>query len=158
MLYHIYEMNHAALAPMRAAANAGRFFWKNPLNPLAETPFAKVTAAGAAVGLVGSLAAGRLLSGILYGVTPGDPAALAGALACLTGAGLAAAYWPARRAAGVSPAEALRHEMFAAAENLDFERAARLRDQLKELRTKHGDIVSSPRGGKKKKKKQRTKK
>lgn len=46
MLYHIYEMNHAALAPMRAAANAGRFFWKNPLNPLAETPFAKVTAAG----------------------------------------------------------------------------------------------------------------
>ena len=46
MLYHIYEMNHAALAPMRAAANAGRFFWKNPLNPLVETPFAKVTAAG----------------------------------------------------------------------------------------------------------------
>ncbi len=46
MLYHFYEMNHAALAPMRAAANAGRFFWKNPLNPLVETPFAKVTAAG----------------------------------------------------------------------------------------------------------------
>ncbi|MEM7425517.1 MAG: polyhydroxyalkanoate depolymerase [Pseudomonadota bacterium] len=46
MLYHFYEMNHAALAPMRAAANAGRFFWKNPLNPLVQTPFAKVTAAG----------------------------------------------------------------------------------------------------------------
>lgn len=46
MLYHIYEMNHAALAPMRAAANATRFFWKNPLNPLSETPAGKVTAAG----------------------------------------------------------------------------------------------------------------
>ncbi len=31
---------------MRAAAHAGRFFWKNPLNPLAQTPFAKVTTAG----------------------------------------------------------------------------------------------------------------
>ncbi len=46
MLYHIYEMNHAALAPMRAAANATRFFWKNPLNPLSETPAGKATAAG----------------------------------------------------------------------------------------------------------------
>ena len=46
MLYHIYEMNHAALAPMRAAANASRFFWKNPLNPLSETPAGKATAAG----------------------------------------------------------------------------------------------------------------
>ncbi len=46
MLYHIYEMNHAALAPMRAAANAGRFFWKNPLNPLSETPAGKAAAAG----------------------------------------------------------------------------------------------------------------
>lgn len=71
---------------------------------------AAVLAAGAAVGLVGSLFAGRLLSGILYGVGPQDPTALAGALAALTTAGLAAAYRPALRAANVSPAEALRHE------------------------------------------------
>ena len=46
MLYHVYEMNHAMVAPMRAAANAGRFFWKNPMNPLAETHFGKTAAAG----------------------------------------------------------------------------------------------------------------
>lgn len=53
-------------------------------------------------------------------------------------------------------AEALRQQMFAAAEALEFERAARLRDQLKELRAKHGDILSSSRDGKKKKKKKRS--
>jgi poly(3-hydroxybutyrate) depolymerase len=37
MLYYLYEMNHAAVAPWRAMANCGRFFWKNPLNPLAGT-------------------------------------------------------------------------------------------------------------------------
>ncbi len=31
---------------MRAAANASRFFWKNPLNPLSETPGGKAAAAG----------------------------------------------------------------------------------------------------------------
>jgi excinuclease ABC subunit B len=42
-------------------------------------------------------------------------------------------------------AEGLRQEMLAAAESLEFERAARLRDQLKVLREKHGDLVASPR-------------
>jgi excinuclease ABC subunit B len=41
-------------------------------------------------------------------------------------------------------AESLRHEMLTAAESLEFERAARLRDQLKALREKHGDLVGSP--------------
>jgi poly(3-hydroxybutyrate) depolymerase len=37
MLYNIYEMNHAAMAPWRAAANAGRRFWGSAGNPLAGT-------------------------------------------------------------------------------------------------------------------------
>ncbi|MFO1088853.1 MAG: polyhydroxyalkanoate depolymerase [Hyphomicrobiales bacterium] len=37
MLYYLYELNHAAVAPWRAAADFGRFFWKNPGNPLATT-------------------------------------------------------------------------------------------------------------------------
>jgi len=69
-----------------------------------------VLAAGSAVGLVGAVFAGRLLSGILFGVSAYDPAALGVSLATLLGAGLLAAYWPARRAAAVSPAEALRHD------------------------------------------------
>jgi len=47
-------------------------------------------------------------------------------------------------AAEQDPAEqavALREEMFAAAEALDFERAARLRDRLKELRDEHGELA-----------------
>jgi poly(3-hydroxybutyrate) depolymerase len=45
MLYYLYELNHAAVAPWRAAANAGRFFWKNPDNPLASTYLGRHVAA-----------------------------------------------------------------------------------------------------------------
>jgi poly(3-hydroxybutyrate) depolymerase len=35
MLYHVYEMNHAALMPLRLMATAGLSFWKSESNPLA---------------------------------------------------------------------------------------------------------------------------
>ena len=37
MLYHFYEMNHAAFAPARALASANIQFWQNSGNPLANT-------------------------------------------------------------------------------------------------------------------------
>jgi poly(3-hydroxybutyrate) depolymerase len=37
MLYPMYEMNHAAMAPMRFLADAGLAFWGNQFNPLAHT-------------------------------------------------------------------------------------------------------------------------
>ena len=37
MLYHAYEMTHAALSPMRAAARMGQGIVSNPLNLMAET-------------------------------------------------------------------------------------------------------------------------
>ncbi len=37
MLYHAYEMTHAAISPMRAAARMSKDMIQNPLNPLAET-------------------------------------------------------------------------------------------------------------------------
>jgi poly(3-hydroxybutyrate) depolymerase len=44
--YQLYEMNRAALSPMRAAADATRLTFKNPLNPLSHTVFGRsVTAA-----------------------------------------------------------------------------------------------------------------
>jgi predicted permease len=55
-----------------------------------------------------SLAAGYALRGFLFGVTPMDPAALAGACVILMTAALVAAYLPARRAASVDPVVALR--------------------------------------------------
>ena len=66
----------------------------------------------AAVALVAgvplSLAAGYALRAFLFGVTPTDPLALAGACLVLTTATLLAAYLPARRAAAVDPIVALR--------------------------------------------------
>ena len=37
MLYHAYEMTHAAFSPMRAAARMGQDLVRNPFNPMAET-------------------------------------------------------------------------------------------------------------------------
>jgi poly(3-hydroxybutyrate) depolymerase len=45
--YEIYELNHAALSPLRAAADATRLFYRNPLNPLSGTPFGRNMAAAA---------------------------------------------------------------------------------------------------------------
>ncbi len=45
MLYYLYEMNHAAIAPWRAAADAAQFFWKNPVNPIAQTYMGRSVAA-----------------------------------------------------------------------------------------------------------------
>lgn len=45
-LYHLYEMNHAAIAPARAMSDLTRLTFRNPLNPLAHTPFGRSIAAG----------------------------------------------------------------------------------------------------------------
>jgi poly(3-hydroxybutyrate) depolymerase len=37
MFYQLYELNHAAMAPFRAAAEALRFVSTNPLNPMSQT-------------------------------------------------------------------------------------------------------------------------
>lgn len=45
MFYQVYEWNHAAVQPWRAVAEATRFLYQNPLNPLSQTPFGRSTAA-----------------------------------------------------------------------------------------------------------------
>jgi predicted permease len=67
-----------------------------------------VLAIGIGLGLVVSLLASRLLSGLLHGVERSDPLTLAGASALLLGVGLAASFLPARRAAGIDPVIALK--------------------------------------------------
>jgi poly(3-hydroxybutyrate) depolymerase len=45
--YQLYELNHAALSPFRAAADATRLYFQNPLNPWSATPFGRSMAAAA---------------------------------------------------------------------------------------------------------------
>src|SRR4029079_14549002 len=54
---------------------------------------------GLAIGVPLSMSVTRLAASRLYGVTPGDPAALAGAAALMATAAMAGACLPARRAA-----------------------------------------------------------
>jgi putative ABC transport system permease protein len=65
---------------------------------------------GAGVGLALSLAAGKLLSSMLYRVDSVDPVVLLGAPALLAAVSLVACYIPARRAALLDPMAALRDE------------------------------------------------
>jgi putative ABC transport system permease protein len=70
----------------------------------------RLAAIGLAIGVGGALAGGRVLSGLLFGVTPTDPIALAGAAALVTIVAFAACYLPARRAMRIDPIVALRSE------------------------------------------------
>ncbi len=45
MLYHLYELNQAALSPARAAADAYRLLFRNPLNPASYTALGRSAAA-----------------------------------------------------------------------------------------------------------------
>ncbi|HXP61058.1 MAG TPA: ABC transporter permease [Dongiaceae bacterium] len=65
---------------------------------------------GSLLGLAGSLAGSRLLASQLYGVSSSDPLTLAIIVTLLFSVALLACWLPARRAAKVDPAEALRYE------------------------------------------------
>lgn len=67
-------------------------------------------AAGLLAGVAGSLALGKLLSGMLYEVRANDPPTLALAGLLLSVVALAACWIPARRAARVDPLALLRYE------------------------------------------------
>jgi putative ABC transport system permease protein len=65
---------------------------------------------GLAAGLAAALLATRWLGSLLYGVTAADPATFLAVAALVFGVAMAATLMPARRATGIAPVEALRHE------------------------------------------------
>jgi putative ABC transport system permease protein len=70
----------------------------------------RVVGAAVAIGLIASFALTRLLSSMLFGVTPWDPVTFAGVIAVVAAAALFASWLPARRAARIDPMQALRDQ------------------------------------------------
>jgi predicted permease len=70
----------------------------------------RLTALGLALGLIGAIAIGMAMRAQLFGVGVLDPATLAIVIAVIGTTALVACWLPARRAARVSPTEALRYE------------------------------------------------
>jgi ABC-type antimicrobial peptide transport system permease subunit len=65
---------------------------------------------GAVIGLGSAYGLTRLMSALLFGVSPTDPLTYGSVAVVLVGIALLASYVPARRAASVDPMEALRAE------------------------------------------------
>jgi ABC-type antimicrobial peptide transport system permease subunit len=69
-----------------------------------------LTGIGMAIGLTAAAGLMRLMSSLLFGVSPMDPLTYVSVLIILAASAVLASYLPARRAAAVDPVEALRAE------------------------------------------------
>jgi predicted permease len=71
---------------------------------------ARLAVAGVIVGIGAAMGLARLLTGLLFGVSPADPATIATVSAVMLLVALAACWLPAHRATQLAPTEALRSE------------------------------------------------
>jgi putative ABC transport system permease protein len=104
MAYVVSERVHEMGIRLALGARPAEVLW------LVASRGLRVGAVGVVLGLAGALAAGRGLRGLLFGVTPTDPATLVAVALIIAKAVLVASYFPARRAARVDPMIALRTE------------------------------------------------
>ena len=68
----------------------------------------RAVAPGLVAGLAIAIADAKVLQAMVFGVSPFDPAAIAGAMGALLVAALVSSAWPARRATRVDPITAIR--------------------------------------------------
>jgi predicted permease len=89
---------------MALGAAQGQVLW------LVVGDASRLIALGVLLGLPAAWVSSRLVSSMLFGLAPTDPATLVGAAAVLGTSGLLASLLPARRAVNVDPMVALRHQ------------------------------------------------
>jgi ABC-type antimicrobial peptide transport system permease subunit len=70
----------------------------------------RLATVGLVVGLLSALASTRLLAGLLYGVSPADPASFVGIGLLVVAIASVACWMPAQRAVRIDPVAALRAE------------------------------------------------
>jgi putative ABC transport system permease protein len=102
--YAVVQRTHEMGIRAALGASAGN------LLRLVLTSGMALTGAGLALGFLGSLAATRLMSNLLFGVSPRDPITLAVVAVLLGLVAFIACLIPARRATKVDPVVALRYE------------------------------------------------
>lgn len=76
MFYQLYEMNHAALAPFRAAASAMRAMSESPMNPLAETTIGRTLSASLEIFERATRRYGKPVFGLDTTIVDGEPVAV----------------------------------------------------------------------------------
>jgi putative ABC transport system permease protein len=102
MAYAVSERTHELGVRVALGANRGDVF------RLVLVEAAALAGTGVAIGIAGALATTRLMSTLLFGVTPTDASTFAAISAFLVATALFASYVPARRATRVDPMTALR--------------------------------------------------
>jgi putative ABC transport system permease protein len=104
MSHIVFHRTHEIGVRMALGANVG-----DVLKLIIRQAFAFVMI-GIGLGIVLSLATGRLIASLLFGVSTTDPATLCGVTLTLVLVAVVACYVPARRAMKIDPIEALRYE------------------------------------------------
>jgi putative ABC transport system permease protein len=104
MAFTVTRRTHEIGIRMALGARRNEVFWM----VLKQT--VRLVVIGIALGIPCALAATRLISHLLFGLSPGDPRTLLGVSILLLAAAVAAGYLPARRATRVDPMVALKCE------------------------------------------------
>jgi ABC-type antimicrobial peptide transport system permease subunit len=104
LAYSVQQQTREIGIRMAMGAHSGRVLG------LVVTQGMRLAVAGLFAGLVIAFAAMRLLSSLLFGVSPHDPVVFGGVSLILATVAILACYLPARWAARVNPLVALRYE------------------------------------------------
>jgi ABC-type antimicrobial peptide transport system permease subunit len=104
MSYAVSQRRHEIGIRMALGANRHKVLRMVVWNGL------RLAGTGVAIGIAGALSLTRLITSMLFGVRPTDPATFAGVAGALVAVALLATWAPAWRATQVDPVIALRYE------------------------------------------------